>query len=168
MARTRIRLSSVPLLAVLVAFGSGPSAAADLTIVSTVKNPSDQSLSSRTLYLTEGRIRIAEAKADGIMEAATGRIVMMDHAKKEYYETNFEEVAAWRKSQMEKYAPKSGLARKIFLRSLSDAPKTSVKNGKGSRTIAGYACDQYLLQIGKEDGNYAVWATAALQPPAAY
>src|SRR6185436_2165279 len=68
-------------------------AAEDLTIVSTVTSGKGASTTS-TQYLSTGRIRTSNPETDTIFDASSGRIAVVNHKKKEYYEFTREEMAA--------------------------------------------------------------------------
>ncbi|MCJ7449415.1 MAG: DUF4412 domain-containing protein [Bacteroidales bacterium] len=119
----------------------------------------DKTASKEILYITEGAIRNAQETTDCIIETATEKVIIIDHAKKEYSETSISEIAA----AFEKFMPKNRLLRKIVTRIFSNL---KIKNGKTSRNIAGYDCNSYLIWIGEVE--YEFWATSKLQPPASY
>ncbi len=148
----------IPILFLFIA-SAVAAVADDMTIVSSVKLGMDKTVSTEKVYITEGKIRISQDKSDGIIDAAAGRLIMIDHAKKEYSESSFSEIAA----QFDNMMPKNGKAREMMARMFS---RLEVKEGKKSRTIAGYECTQYTLRI--EGGEYEIWATPKLQAPQSY
>lgn len=144
---------------VSIAVSESVSAQTDLTIVSTVKMGKDKAASTEILYITEGAIRNAQETMDCIIETGTEKVILIDHAKKEYSETSISEIT----SSFEKYMPKNRMIRKMMFRAFS---KLSIKKGKTSRNVAGYDCNSYLIWIG--EAEFEFWATPKLQPPASY
>jgi hypothetical protein len=144
---------------VSTAITENASAQTDLTIVSKVKTGYNETPSTEILYLTEGAIRLAQETTDCIIETTTEKVIIIDHAKKEYSETSISEIS----TAFEKFMPKSRILRKIMARAFS---KLSIKKGKTSLNIAGYDCNSYLIWIG--EGEFEFWATPKLQPPSSY
>jgi hypothetical protein len=144
---------------VFIAVSESTSAQTDLTIVSTVIMGKDKTASTEILYITEGAIRDVQEKTDFIIETATEKMILIDHAKKEYSESSISEITA----SFEKYMPKNKMIRRMMVRAFS---KVNIKKGKTNRNIAGYDCNSYLIWIGQAEFEF--WATPKLQPPASY
>jgi hypothetical protein len=115
---------------VFIAISESTSAQTDLTIVSTVKMGKDKTASTEILYITEGAIRDAQEKTDCIIETATEKVILIDHAKKEYSESSISEITG----SFEKYMPKNKMIKRMMVRAFS---KLSIKKGKSKRNIAG-------------------------------
>jgi len=149
-----------------IAFGlglaAGAVAAEDLTIVSTVTG--GKTALTQTQYLTATKSRSQTGDQDNIVDYQTGAIVSINHKKKEYYETSFDEMAAaFRKLGDEAAQLPAFLQKKMG----GAVEAVTVTPGTASRTIAGYDCREYKLAMGK-DMEFEIWAAAALQPPARY
>jgi hypothetical protein len=143
-----------------------PAQADDLTIVSKVTGEGAQD-TNRTWYLTPTKLRMSTTMGDVIMDVAAGKITVLDHAKKQYWETTQEEVnkstseAASRMTEQTKQNPQAAKLMEQLMGNL--AGSVSVQHGPGSKKIVGYTCEQYIVSMGpiKED----VWVTTEITPP---
>jgi hypothetical protein len=143
--------------------GGAAAAAEDLTIVSTV-TVGKGTPSTSTQYISTGRVRVSNPESDTIFDAGTGRVVVVNHKKKEYFEFTREEMAAAMQqfeAQMQQAGP---LMEKMMGGQVGEA---SVKKTGASRKVAGYDCDEYTVVMG-ENLRYDVCAAPALPPPAHY
>ncbi len=136
----------------VICLGLTPVLAKDLTIVSKGR------AGSETLFLANGKAKLSRGQADCIIEIG-GRIVVIDKAKKEFYETSFAELS----SHFHRLVPKGSIGAKAVAKTHSDL---KVTKGEKDRKIAGYNCNQYLLRIGA--GDYEFWAATDLQAPDGY
>jgi hypothetical protein len=135
----------------------------DLTIVSKV-SVGKAAPSTSTQYLSAGRIRTSSPETDTIFDASTGRVVVVNHKKNEYYEFTREEMAASLKqfeSQMQAAGP--------MMEKMMGGPlgEVAVKKLGASRKVAGYDCDEYTIAMG-DNLRYDICAAASLQPPTQY
>ncbi|HEX9636405.1 MAG TPA: DUF4412 domain-containing protein [Acidobacteriota bacterium] len=134
--------------------------AEDLTIVSQVTAGKHSTTS--TQYITGDKVRTSDGNNDTIMEYSTGRMTMIDHKKKEYYETSLAEMSAMfdnLNKQME--------GNPILGKLLGEMSDVTVQKGGSPRTIAGYRCEQYLLNMG-DALSFDIWAAPDLQTPIQY
>lgn len=155
--------TAVLALSAAVAGNVAAAAAEDLTIVSNVTVGKGAPSTSRQ-YLSAGRIRTSNPETDTLFDASTGRVVIVNHKKKEYYEFTREEMAASLKrfeAQMQSAGP--------MMEKMMGGPvgEVSVKKHGRSRKVAGYDCDEYTVAMG-ENLRYDVCAAPALQPPTQY
>ena len=150
--------------ALLLLTAAAPAAfAEDLTIVSTM-SVGKGAPQTATQYISDGRIRTSNIETDTLFEAATGRVVVINHKKKEYFEFTREQMAAAMKqveAQMQQAGP---LMEKMMGGAMGEV---TVRKTGASRKIAGYACDEYTVAMG-ENLRYDVCAAPGLQPPAQY
>lgn len=160
-----MRVSVRTAVLALSAAAAGPvfAAAEDLTIVSNVTVGKGTPSPSRQ-YLSAGKIRTSSPDTDTIFEASTGRVVVVNHKKKEYYEFTRDEMAAALKqfeAQMQSAGP--------MMEKMMGGPvgEVAVKKLGTSRKVAGYNCDEYTVAMG-ESLRYDVCAAPALQPPTQY
>jgi hypothetical protein len=86
---------------------------------------------------------------------------MIDHKKKEYWESTLEEMAAYWDKTMREF--RGTPMEDMF--GLRDEPK--VEKIAGTRKIAGYDCNRYSLEIG-DILEVETWAAPGLEPPAPY
>jgi hypothetical protein len=119
--------------------------------------------------MTSERYRNSDPDTDSIIEFGTGKMTMIDHKKKEYWETTLQEMeAAFR--QMEAQVAQMSEQMPPFLRDkIGGGPggPITVQKGTATRMIAGYDCDQYTISMG-EAMKVEMWATSQLQVPAPY
>jgi hypothetical protein len=135
----------------------------DLTIVSKVMQGKGAP-STSTQYISAGRVRTSNPENDTMFDASTGRIVMVNHRKKEYFEFTREELAAQMKqleAQMQQAGP---MMEKMMGGAIGDVV---VKKAGTSRKVAGYDCEDYSVSMG-EGLRYDVCAAPALTPPMHY
>jgi hypothetical protein len=133
--------------------------AEDLTILSKVTTNSADSTSQQ--YITSTYSRSASEQSDSIVHFPTGKITMIDHKKKEYWESTLEEMAAYWDKTMREF--RGTPMEDMF--GLRDEPK--VEKIAGTRKIAGYDCNRYSLEIG-DILEVETWAAPGLEPPAPY
>jgi hypothetical protein len=148
-------------LAALTSFA----AAEELTIVSTVSGGPRGGTKTSTQYLGATKVRTSDGENDTIMDVATGRITVIDHGKKEYYEFTREDMdAATRKMQESMKNLPPAFAEKMMGGAL---PDVKVEKTGAPRKVAGYDCETYVASMG-EGFKYEVCTTTAIQPPAQY
>ncbi|HVR70165.1 MAG TPA: DUF4412 domain-containing protein [Vicinamibacteria bacterium] len=151
------------LLALSVAVGAAFAAAEDLTIVSRV-SVGQGAPETSTQYISSGRVRVSNPESDTIFDAGTGRVVVINHKKKEYFEFTRDEMAASMQrieAQMQQAGP---LMEKMMGGKLGEV---TVKKTGTSRKVAGYSCDEYTVTMG-ENLRYDVCSAPALAPPTHY
>jgi hypothetical protein len=156
-------------LAVSLAVAAGPALADDLTIVSktTVGNDPAQ---TTTQYFTRERYGTSTPEQATVIEYG-GKIVHINHKKKEYSEITLAEMEA----QMQKLAAEMDKA-SAQLQSLPPAVREKMEKMMGggagavtvtkggTRKIAGYDTQQYTIAMGP-NMKTQVWNTKALQFP---
>ena len=159
MFRVRTTVLALPLAAAAAAAG-----AEDLTIVSTVSSGKGAPVTATQYISGSGRVRTSNPEADTIFDAGTGRVAIVNHRKKEYFEFTRDEMAAAMagfEQQMQQAGP---MMEKMMGGAVGDV---SVKKTGTSRKVAGYDCDEYTVSMG-EGLRYDICAAPALQPPATY
>lgn len=148
------------------ALAAVPAVAADLTIVYKVTGP-DGKASTATDYFTRDKFRSGDGVREAIFDVAAGRIVNVDHNRKEYSEITVAEMEATMKAMSEQMdAAMKDLPpamREKMAGMMGGAGGVKVMPGSGSRTIAGYAAQQYVITIGPSKTE--TWTTTALTPP---
>jgi hypothetical protein len=137
-----------------------PAVAEDFTIVS--KTRFGEKAGAQTVYLTPARMKTAGGGSDSIVEFENGRMTFVDEAKKTYYVTSAPEMAAYARQRQEQ-AKASGFNAQAF-GALGDV--ATRKTGR-SRKIAGYACDEWVLAMGKAL-IFEVCAAPRIPVPPAY
>lgn len=137
-----------------------PAVAEDFTIVS--KTRFGEKAGAQTVYLTPAHMKTAGGGGDSIFEFENGRMTFLDEAKKTYYVTSAEEMAAYAKRR-EEQAKVSGFNVQAF-GALGEV--AARKTGK-TRRIAGYTCDEWVVAMG-EALILEVCAARRLPVPPAY
>lgn len=145
----------------LLAAAALPAAAEDLTVVSTVTTGKKGKTTTSTQHVTAERLRTSDGTLDTIFDVASGRMVHVDHKKKEYWETTLAEMRE-QFAELERMLDENPLMAKM----LGAATEVQVSKGTGTREVAGYVCDQYSLIIGKL--QFELWAARGLKAPAEY
>jgi hypothetical protein len=155
-----IRLARPALALVLTAALSPLAEAQDLTVVSKVTVGGKSGTS--TQYMTSTKSKSSDAENDTIIDFPTGQMTFIEHGSKSYWQTTLEEMAAYMDRLYRDVKDNPMLAGMFG----GDEPVT-VEKGKGSRKIAGYACDDYTLKMG-DNFVFDICAAPALQPPPQY
>lgn len=135
--------------------------AEDLTVVTKVVPPKGKPTTS-TQYFSSSKIRTSDGNLDTIVDLESGRIVSVDHKKKSYYETSFEEIRAFF-AQLETMLESNPMLEKMF----GQATAAQVQETGEKRTIAGYECRKLIVTMG-EKMSFEVWATSEIKVPLEY
>ena len=149
-------------LILVVAAGAATTAVADdLTIVSKV-TPAKGEPSTQTQYITAERMRMSDGLNDTIVDLAGGKLVQIDHKKKSYYETTFEEMQQYfaQLNEMLASTPMMG----SMMGKISDV---QVQKTAETREIIGHTCTKYMLTMG-ESFKQTMWVTPDLKMPVSY
>lgn len=134
----------------------GPAFAQDLTLV--YKESESGALTSQ--YFTKEKMRRNGPESDSIVEYATGKIISIDHKKKEYSEYTLAEAEARMKEaaaamekqsaqmqeQMQNMPPAVREKMEKMMGGMADS--ITVTKG-GTRKVAGYDCQEYLIAMGQ-------------------
>lgn len=150
---------SVLAVSAFVALTALSASAEDLTIVSTVTI--GDHATTQTQYLAVDRSRVGTDESDSITEYATGRLIAINHKKKEYTETTIAEMAASVEKAAEQMQKMPAFLRKATGDVLGEI---TVRKGTTTRKIAGYDCTQYVMSMG-EDIVFDLWVTSAIEQP---
>jgi hypothetical protein len=169
---TNTRMLAAAALSLLAA----PALAEDLTVV--FKTTGTGGAGTNTHYFSNDKMRMGDANSETIMDYAAGRIVSVDHKKKEYSEITFAEMEAGLKAAAAKMDEASAqmqqqmasmppaMREKMEQMMGGGASAVSVTKG-GTRQVAGYTCQDYTLAMGQAMST-KVCATTALQYPMDY
>lgn len=152
--KTASTLAAAALLVALPAF-------ADLTIVSRVSARGAAPTTS-TAYYTEERSLSGDARTSAMVEYDTGRMILIDHQKKAYFETSAEEIRA-QMAQVEAML-KSNPAMSSMFGAVSDI---RVETPGDTKVIAGYETQHYVLRMG-DTMTFDVWAAPGVKVPLGY
>jgi hypothetical protein len=137
--------------------------AEEITIVSKTTVKQEAPITS-TQYIGTDRVRTSDGENDVIFDVGTGRLTVINHKKKEYYEvTRAEMQASMQKLEQQMSGPMAGMMEKMMG---GAAGEVVVKKG-AARKVAGYDCTNYTFTLG-ENMRYENCMTQALQLPAAY
>lgn len=140
---------------------TGVSFGDDLTVVSQVKVGKKQYTSLQVV--TDEKVRAADAQTESIFEVESGDMTFIDHKKKEFYETSFEEMQA-KFAEIDRTLDGNPMMRRMLAGKNHDV---EMERGSESKTIAGYDCQHYILTLGK-GLRMELWASPDLQVPATY
>jgi len=144
-----------------------PSSAEDLTIAFKTTGPGGEGTS--TQYYSSERMRTSDGRTDMIFEYATGKMISVDHQKKQYSEMTLAEMEAAMKgasAQMEKMGAEMenmpAAMRERMQKMMGGGGEVTLTRG-GQREIAGYATQEYVIKAG--DSEIHTWTTTGLHPP---
>jgi hypothetical protein len=152
----RSAVSAIVLAPLLLA---APAPSQDLTVVSRVTFGNSESKS--THYITSEWSRTAGDQNDQIIHYPTGKMIFVDHKKKEYYETSLEEMSAFL-DRLTRQLKGSGVEQMFAL----DA-EAKVEKLPGTKAFAGYDCERYSISFG-DALEIDLWAALSLKPPPRY
>jgi cell pole-organizing protein PopZ len=158
------RLAAAACAAALVA---APAVAADLTIV--YKTTGAGGPGTATSYFSPEKMRVSDAERDTIVEYGPGRIVSIDHKKKEYSEVTLAELeaamkaAADRMQQMNAQMASMPPAVREKMQGMMGGGSVAVTKG-ATRKVAGYDCTDYDVVMGGMVEMH-LCATTAIAPP---
>jgi hypothetical protein len=141
--------------ALVLAAGALVARAEDLTIVTKVTRNNEPPV-MQTAYVSSERMRSATGTGEFMMDYATGTLTMIDSAKKEYSVVtpqDIEAVAAKmhaQQAQMEEQMKNIPPAMREKMGGMMGAVAAAVNvtKGTGGRTVAGYACENWVVTIG--------------------
>jgi hypothetical protein len=159
------RLAATACVAALAAV---PALAEDLTIV--YKTTSPNGPGTATSYFSTDRMRMTDADRDTVVEYSSGRIVTLDHKKKEYSEVTLAEIEAAMKAageQMQKASEQMANmppAMREKMQQMMAGPTATVTKG-ATRKVAGYDCQDYDVALGTMMTMH-LCSTTAIAPPA--
>jgi hypothetical protein len=170
MTTTRSTLAAACAAALLAA----PALAEDLTLV--FKTTGSGGAGTSTSYYSSEKMRTGDAANETIVEYGPGKIVSIDHKKKEYSEitlaemeaamkeaaVKMDEANAQMKEQMANMPPAVREKMEKMMGGIAGA--VTVTKG-GTRQVAGYTCQDYAVAMG-ESMITKICATTALQFPA--
>jgi hypothetical protein len=153
---------------------ASPVLAEDLTIV--FKTTGAGAPGTSTSYYSSEKMRTGDAENETIVEYAAGKIVAIDHKKKEYSEITLAEMEAGMKeaaakmeqasAQMkEQMAQMPAAAREKMEQMMGGIASAVTVTKGGTRQVAGYACQDYVVAMGQALST-KICATAALKFPA--
>ncbi len=147
------------ILATAVALG--PAMAEDLTVVSRV-TPSKGSPVTSTQYITTDKVRTSDGRHDTIFDIQSGRMIHVDHKKKQYYETSMEELGA-AMAEVEELLRSTPMLGQM----LGQATEVKVRKGSGTGSYAGHSCQQVFMTLG-EKMEFELCTAADLEVPMQY
>jgi hypothetical protein len=146
----------------LMAAGIAAAAAAsDLTIVSKV-TPAKGEPTTSTHYITAERMRMSDGANDTIVDLAAGKMVAIDHKKKSYYETTFEEMQKYFAQLNEMLA-----GNPMMETMMGKVADVQVQKTAETREIIGHTCTKYVLTMG-EKFKETLWVTPDVKMPVTY
>jgi hypothetical protein len=156
------------------ALGVVPALAEDLTLV--FKTTGGGAPGTTTHYYSSQKMRTGDAESETIVEYAPGRIVAIDHQKKEYSEITLAEMEAAMKqaaakmeeanAQLQQQMASMPPEVKAQMEKMMGGMAGAVTVTKGAtRQVAGYPCQDYTVAMGQAMTT-KLCATTALQFPA--
>lgn len=132
--------------------------AADLTVVWSVTSPRGGTR-THTHSISSSRIRTSTGRRDIVVDGASGRVIQIDHRRREYWQTSLDEVAAFLRQTEKALSAGSALDK-----TLGRLAPVKVERGAGGRRIAGYDTEHHILAMG-DAIRVEVWTAPALDPP---
>lgn len=124
--------------------------------------------STMTHYFSKDRIRMNSGRTDTIMEFASGKIVTIDHQKKEYSEMTVAEIDEAMKgmaAQMEQAMAQVPPQMREKMAGMMGGAAAEVTVTKGAtKTVAGYSCQTYTITMGASMTQETCNSTALVPP----
>jgi hypothetical protein len=143
----------------VLACAAGARAADDLTIVSKNSDNNEPPTTSTSYYASD-RMRVANPDGSEVMaEYGSGQITMINHEKKQYsvitrqeLEAAAQKMQAQLKQMEEQMKNMPPAVREKMAGMMGGATAAiNVQKGQGGRTIAGYACENWIVTIVKQE-----------------
>lgn len=145
---------------------AAPMFAEDLTVV--FKSTGKGNPGTSTQYFSSDHMRTRDGDQDTIFEYATGKIVSIDHKKKQYSETTLAEIEAAMKAataQMEQQMASIPPAMRERMQKMMGGASGDVTVTKGgTKQVAGYPTQQYTVTMG-DSMTMNLWNTTDIKPP---
>ena len=147
----------------------------DVTIVYNLTE-NGQPKGTATQYVSSEKLRMSNPDNDVIIEYGSGRLVSVDHKKKEYWETTRDEMNAQlaqmnaRMEEQQKKMQESmanlppAMREKMGNMMGAMAAQVTVTPGPGTKKIAGYDTKQYTISMG-EMMKQETWNTESIAFP---
>jgi hypothetical protein len=148
-------------LCLALGLAGSASAAEDLTIVSRVTAAKSEPTTS-TQYLTPDKMRVSNGQMDTIVDLGSGKLILIDHDKKRYSETTFEEMRQYF-DQMEEMLESTPMMAQM----MGKVSDVQVEKTSETRQVAGYECTKHELSMG-DNFRQTVWVTDELEFPVEY
>ena len=124
--------------------------------------------SAATHYFSKDRIRMNSGRTDTMMELASGKIVTIDHQKKEYSEMTVAEIDEAMKgmaAQMEQAMAQVPPQMRERMAGMMGGAAAEVTVTKGAtKTVAGYSCQAYTITMGAAMTQETCNTTALIPP----
>jgi hypothetical protein len=169
-----MRLAYLAVLATLVA---APVLAEDLTIVSKQTRGDNPPVTTTSYFSSEKMRTVNGESSEAMIDFATGNITFIDNAKKEYSVMTREEMDAMvaqmeaqmkqLDSQMANLPP--GMREKVQAMSGGGmGANVTVQKGSGGRTIAGYSCQNWVINMGESVRQESCVTSDLAMPMAVY
>jgi hypothetical protein len=159
-----------------LALSFAAAAAADDVTITYNLTENGQPKGTATQYVSSERLRMSNPDHDMIVEYGSGRLVSIDHKKKEYWETTRDEMNA----QMQQMNARMEAQQKDMQAKMKDMPpalrdkmsaimggmaaQVQVTPGTGTKKIAGYDTKPYTITIG-EMMKQETWNTEGIAFP---
>jgi hypothetical protein len=129
--------------------------AEDLTIVANVTR-NGEAAGTQTSYLSEGRVRMAQAEGPELMlDNTTGNMTMIDNKKKEYSVVTPEDLKAImakmqeQSKKMEEQMKNLPPQAKAMMEKMGGGGSATVAKTGPARKIAGYSCETWTISFGE-------------------
>jgi hypothetical protein len=172
----RISFRPFTMTAVLTSVIAVAAAAEDLTIVSK-RSKGDGPPATETSYLSSAKMRMGSGDGNEVVvDYATGDMTVIDNKKKEYSvmtRQEMEAAAAQMQAQMKQMEAQMqnlppAVREKMGGMMGGAAQAVNVQKGTGGRTIAGYACENWIVSIGELSRDETCLTTQLQLPEAAF
>jgi hypothetical protein len=139
-----------------------PVAAAAEDLVITSKVTSQNRITQSSLYMTASQLKRSDDQRETIIDFPSGRVIRIDRTKKQYSENSREEINAINQRMFDqlKQSPQAAQMMETMI------GQVTVSKGPGSKKIAGYDCQEYLVTMGQAM-KMDIWTTTALTAPMA-
>lgn len=162
------KLMSTCVAAVAAALLASAALAEDLTIVYRTSGQGGDGTS--TQYYSSGYMRTSDGKSDMLYDFSAGTMTTVDHEKKQYSELTIAELEAAKtaaSAELEKMRPElesmPAAMRERMQKMMGGGGEVTLTRG-GTREIAGYATQEYLITRG-DSMKMQIWAASELELP---
>jgi hypothetical protein len=153
--------TTISLTVLLAVAGLGVASAEDLTVISQV-TPAKGKPTTSSQFISKDKIRTSNGQLDTIVDVAAGKMIQIDHKKKTYFETTFEEMRQ-HFAQLAQMLNSNPMMESM----MGKVSEVKIQKTSETRDIVGYSCTKYVLSMG-EKFRQILWVTSELKMPIEY
>lgn len=163
MKTSELSIRSFVLLLLWTLLLPAASMAEDLTVHYKITDGKGRNPIESVQIVTADKVRTSDGHTDTIFDITTGKMILIDHKKEEYYETSVEEMQR-KFAEIDEMVESNPMVKRMMM---GKSGEVTVEEGEDSKDIVGYYCQHYIVTMGKSM-RFDIWATTDLEAPTPY